>query len=264
MSTKTIGEVSKLSGVSISALRYYDNHGLFAGKLVNGGPKNQRVFHDEDIARLQMILFYRELGLGISEIRNLFQKDPLEPTAILNDQIAQLKAKAKRFEILASLAEIARDYGISILDFHLDEDRIREIVKAYQQAKETDIDRIRNLSDSERVTIVTAMLNMLETLKDLRHSSDRTAKDLAFQQIRDFSSLLKSVLDIDRISYRSMAKGIAGGGMITRLLDQSGGEGFSACLSELLTDYADQEDPPAEGEEEGSADLIEELLGMWM
>ena len=76
-----------------------------------------------------MILFYRELGMGISELRSIFQNRQIDTAGILNEQIAGLRAKAKQFENLASLAEIARDYGISILDFNLDEDSIRKIVK---------------------------------------------------------------------------------------------------------------------------------------
>ena len=262
MSKKTIREISELTGISISALRYYDDEGLFGEKLPRDDQR-QRLFDDRAIARLQMILFYRELGMGISELRNIFQNRQIDTAGILNEQIASLRAKAKQFENLASLAEIARDYGISILDFNLDEDSIRKIVKAYRHAEAVDLDRIRNMSGPDRIMIVTSMLSMLESLKELRYRSGRQAKERAFREIENFSSILRSILDIDHISYRSMAKGIAAGGTVTKLLEQFGGEGFSSWLSSLLTACVEEEELTDDGED-ASADFIESLLGMWM
>ena len=260
MSTKTIREVSDLSGVSVSALRYYDDESLF-GRSLEKDDRNQRIFEDGDIARLQLILFYRELGMGITEIRNIFRREHYDTSAILNEQILQLKAKAKQFENLATLAEIARDYGASILDFNLDEETIRNVVKAYRQAEKTDIERIRNMSDTEQITIATAMYDMLENLSTLRRRPGEKAKERCFEEIRNFSDLLKSILGIEKISFRSMAKGIAGGGTVSRLLEEFGGRGFSAWLADLLRDYADAQGP---AEDEESADFIDDLLGMWM
>lgn len=62
-----IGEISKITGVSISTLRYYDKHGLL--KNVNRTKGGIRVFTDADIEALQMIHCLKSSGLTIQDIK---------------------------------------------------------------------------------------------------------------------------------------------------------------------------------------------------
>lgn len=70
----SIGETAKTSGVSIKAIRYYEEIGLIprAQRRANGGLGNShRVFTDADVGRLRFIHHARALGLGLTEIRKL-------------------------------------------------------------------------------------------------------------------------------------------------------------------------------------------------
>lgn len=259
MTVKTIREVSELSGISLSALRYYDEVGLFGEKLPLND-RGQRVFDKDAIARLQQILFFRELRLGISEIKTIFTSSGDVPSSeILNQQIIRLRAEAQRYANLALLAEIARDYGIRILDFHLSEEEIRKILDTYRKAADADIERINNMSQSDKVMLLTGLFQFLQNLGELWYSDDPNSRADGMKQIEQFSSLLCSVLDIDAVPLRSMAKGITGGGTVTELLDQSEGPGFSDYLAELLIEYADLHSlPDADGE-----DYLDLLYHMW-
>ena len=61
----TIGELSKRTGVAVSALRFYEEKGLLH-PLRTGG--NQRRFLRSDIRRVSFVLIAQKLGLGLEEI----------------------------------------------------------------------------------------------------------------------------------------------------------------------------------------------------
>lgn len=61
-----IGEVATRTGISISAIRFYESKGLVSPSRNNGG---QRRFPRSDIRRLSFILIAQQLGLSISEIQ---------------------------------------------------------------------------------------------------------------------------------------------------------------------------------------------------
>lgn len=65
----SIGEISKLTGVTIRTLQYYDNIGLVPVKRDNSSGK--RYYRESDLTRLQQVLFYKSLGLKIKDIKNL-------------------------------------------------------------------------------------------------------------------------------------------------------------------------------------------------
>lgn len=61
----TIGELAARTGLSVSAIRYYEELGLVAPLRTNG---NQRRFLRADIRRLSFVLIAQKLGLSLDEI----------------------------------------------------------------------------------------------------------------------------------------------------------------------------------------------------
>ena len=64
---KTIRQVAELSGVSVRTLHYYDEIGLLAPAAVTGA--GYRLYDAAALARLQQILFFRELDFPLADIR---------------------------------------------------------------------------------------------------------------------------------------------------------------------------------------------------
>jgi len=94
--TYHIGEVARLAGVTIRTLRHYDEIGL----LRPGGRSEAgyRLYGDADLARLQQVLFYRELGFGLDEIARVMRKPEFDRHRSLLDQRALLARKRRRLE----------------------------------------------------------------------------------------------------------------------------------------------------------------------
>ena len=69
----TIGELARRTGLSVSAIRYYEERGLVT-PLRTGG--NQRRFLRSDIRRLSFVLIAQNLGLSLGEIERELARLP--------------------------------------------------------------------------------------------------------------------------------------------------------------------------------------------
>jgi len=65
----TVKELSKMSGISTRTLRYYDQIGLLVPPRLSSS--GYRIYGENEADILQQILFYRELGVSLGEIKKL-------------------------------------------------------------------------------------------------------------------------------------------------------------------------------------------------
>ena len=77
-----IGQVSARTGLSVSAIRFYETQGLVAPVRNNGG---QRRYLRSDIRRLSFVLIAQQLGFSIDEIRQRLDKLPAQRTPTQKD-----------------------------------------------------------------------------------------------------------------------------------------------------------------------------------
>jgi len=68
-----IGEMARRTGLSVSAIRFYEDKGLVEPIRTSG---NQRRFLRSDIRRLSFILIAQQLGLALSEIEEAMRRLP--------------------------------------------------------------------------------------------------------------------------------------------------------------------------------------------
>ena len=87
----TVNEVSKLAGVSIRTLQYYDKIGLLhpTGYTDAG----YRLYDDADLERLQHILLFRELEFPLKDIKMIVNSPDFDRSKALEQQIELLKLK---------------------------------------------------------------------------------------------------------------------------------------------------------------------------
>ena len=65
---KKVEEVSRLSGVSRRTLQYYDDEGILPAKR---SEENYRLYDDEALEKLWEILWYKEMGFYLKEIKEM-------------------------------------------------------------------------------------------------------------------------------------------------------------------------------------------------
>ncbi|MFC3454265.1 MerR family transcriptional regulator [Amycolatopsis speibonae] len=83
-----VGRVAALSGVTVRALHHYDEIGLLSpsGRTAAG----YRSYSDDDLDRLQRVLFYRELGFGLETIAKVVDDAGVDALEHLRRQRALL------------------------------------------------------------------------------------------------------------------------------------------------------------------------------
>jgi len=99
----TIGALAARTGLSVSAIRFYEEKGLVEPFRSSGG---QRRFLRSDIRRLSFVLIAQQLGLSIGEIENQLTKLPMGRTPTAADW--RRISKAMRNVIDARIAELER------------------------------------------------------------------------------------------------------------------------------------------------------------
>jgi len=69
MTTRTVHQVAQAAGISVRTLHHYDQIGLLGPR--RRSESNYRLYDDQDVLRLQQILFYRELDVPLDRIGGL-------------------------------------------------------------------------------------------------------------------------------------------------------------------------------------------------
>ena len=102
-----INEVVKITGVSARTLQYYDEIGwLIPQKLDNG----YRDYTEENLEKLQKILFYRFLKFKLNDIKELLEGD-FDNLKILEQQRELILREKEKFEvILHNIEKTIRNY----------------------------------------------------------------------------------------------------------------------------------------------------------
>ncbi|MCN9244677.1 MerR family transcriptional regulator [Streptomyces sp. RY43-2] len=101
----SVGQVSAFAGVTVRTLHHYDKAGLLSpSERSNAG---YRLYSDADLARLQQILFYRELGFPLEEIAAILKDPQANALEHLKARQRQLGDEIARLQQLAEVAERA-------------------------------------------------------------------------------------------------------------------------------------------------------------
>ena len=110
MSKYTTGEVAKLCGVTVRTVQYYDNRGILVpSQLSEGG---RRLYSEDDLKRMKVICFLRDLDLPINTIAQLLAEEHPEKVIdlLLQQQEAELKEEVRqRQEKLDKLTQLQRE-----------------------------------------------------------------------------------------------------------------------------------------------------------
>jgi DNA-binding transcriptional MerR regulator len=94
----TVSQLSNLTRITVRTLHYYDEIGLLAPTVV--GENGYRYYGDEALLRLQQILFFREMGLGLLQIKAILDEPDFDRAGALKAHREALKAKIERLHTL--------------------------------------------------------------------------------------------------------------------------------------------------------------------
>lgn len=98
---RTISQVAELTGISTRTLQYYDEIGLLKPSKLT--PSGYRLYDDEALQKLQQILFFKELGFQLKEIKEILQKPDFDKIKAFKKQKELLLLKRNRTDQLIQL-----------------------------------------------------------------------------------------------------------------------------------------------------------------
>ncbi len=128
----TVKEVCGLTGVTVRTLHFYDKIGLLKPACVTQA--GYRMYGDDELQRLQQILFFRELDFSLDEIKRILDSPDYDRNEAMIQQETLLTLRCKRLNSLIQLIRDIREKETSVMSFK--EFDASEIDAYAQEAKE--------------------------------------------------------------------------------------------------------------------------------
>ena len=93
----SVGALANMAGISVRTLHHFEAQGLLHPKRLANG---YRVYGTADTNRLQQILLYREMGVSLSDIRQILDNPSFDQKAVLAQHLKELQARKTHIERL--------------------------------------------------------------------------------------------------------------------------------------------------------------------
>ena len=240
----TVHEVSKLAGVSIRTLQYYDKIGLLhpTGYTDAG----YRLYDDADLERLQHILLFRELEFPLKDIRVILNSPDFDRSKALEQQIELLRLKKEHIENLMNYALWIKMTGVKYMDFKafdrskLDEysRQAKELYGNSPEYKEFEEKQKNRTKEEDNMLADRFMLFFKEAgeMKDKDPASPE-AQDLV-KRIQDY--ITENLYTCTNKILRGLGKMYSGGGDFTKNIDAYGGEGTAVFVDNAIQVYCEK------------------------
>lgn len=240
---RTVNEVSKLTGISVRTLHYYDQIGLLKPSQVTEA--GYRLYDDETLEKLQQIMLYRELEFPLKDIRDIMESSDFDRNQALRQQIEMLTLKKEHLENLITFARGIELLGVNYMDFTVfDTKKLDEYAEeakknwgktdAYKEFEEKAKGRTKAQDQQMGAEIMVLFVEFGEMLKDGTSPADEAVqaqvKKLQVFITENFYTCTNQILS-------GLGKMYAGGGEFTENIDKAGGEGTAAFVNEAIEIY---------------------------
>ncbi|MGB8943814.1 MAG: MerR family transcriptional regulator [Streptomyces sp.] len=103
----SVGQVAGFAGVTVRTLHHYDEIGLLVPS--ERSHAGHRRYCDDDLDRLQQILFYRELGFPLDEVAALLDDPGTDPQVHLRRRHELLTARITKLQEMAAAVQTAME-----------------------------------------------------------------------------------------------------------------------------------------------------------
>ena len=237
----TVNEVSKLAGVSIRTLQYYDSIGLL--KPAEYTESGYRLYDDAAMERLQQILLFRELEFPLKEIKEIVARPDFDKQKALEQQIELLTMKKEHLENLIDFARGIQNGGNNIMDFTaFDTSKLEEYTrkakeqwgdsKAFSEYEQKSASRS---TDDEKM-LWSNFMKLFEKCGKLKDSDPNSVE--AHAMIKDIQNYItKNFYECTNEILAGLGKMYAAEGEFKTNIDKAGGKGTAEFVSRAIAEY---------------------------
>ncbi|MBH1942314.1 MerR family transcriptional regulator [Mobilitalea sibirica] len=99
----TVQKLGNLAGISTRTLRYYDEIGILKPARINSS--GYRIYGQKEVDLLQQIMFFRELGISLDEIKGIIFSASYDKSQALKEHHEKLLAKRQQLDLLIANVE---------------------------------------------------------------------------------------------------------------------------------------------------------------
>lgn len=149
---KTVKEISELTGISIRALRYYDEIGLLVP--TDRTDAGYRLYDDEALEKLRAILFLKELDIPLDTIKDVVNVKNCDYGAVLKNYRKNIVQKISRLQGLLGVVDGMEfeDVPISFKAFQMEDvEKVTETIVSSQDMDDSVISEISELVKNNMV-----------------------------------------------------------------------------------------------------------------
>ena len=237
----TVNEVSKLAGVSIRTLQYYDSIGLL--KPAEYTESGYRLYDDAAMERLQQILLFRELEFPLKEIKEIVTRPDFDKKKALEQQIELLTMKKEHLENLIQFARGIQNGGNNIMDFTaFDTSKLEEYTrKAKEQWGDSKAfseyeQRSASRSKDDEKKLWSDFMKLFEKCGKLKDSDPKSAE--AQSMVKDIQNYItKNFYECTNEILAGLGKMYAAEGEFKTNIDKAGGKGTAEFVSRAIAEY---------------------------
>ena len=235
----TVHEVSKLAGVSIRTLQYYDNIGLL--HPAEHTESGYRLYDDAALETLQHILLFRELGFPLKDIKGIIQSPAFDRNKALDQQIELLRLKKEHLENLIDLARGIKVMGVKpFMNFTaFDTKKIDEYAAQAKASWETTPEyqeyehRSKGRTKEEAQALGEQMMQIFYEFGAVKDGGPASEKAHALvKKLQDFITNNFYTCTDEMLSRLGLM--YTGGGAMTENIDEHGGKGTAAFVNEAI------------------------------
>ena len=237
----TVQKVSRLTGVSIRTLQYYDRIGLLHPTEYSDA--GYRLYDDAALETLQQILLFRELEFPLKDIRKIIESPDFDRGKALEQQIELLTLKKEHIENLIDLARGIKLLGVRHLKFDaFDTKKIDEYAAqakaswgntpAYKEFEEKSKGRTK---EQDR-DISLGMMNIFAEFGAIRTTDPASEEAQALvKKLQDY--ITENFYTCTDEILNGLGEMYSGGGEFTKNIDSYGGEGTAEFAHQAIEIY---------------------------
>ena len=226
----TVKEASRLTGLSIRTLQYYDKLGLLPAMRTESG---YRLYDDAALERLQQILLFRELEFPLRDIRTILDNPNFDRRKALRQQIELLTLKKQHLEDLIRLARTLQAAGGHTMQFkEFDTSRIDEYTPAYREFEQNAAERtVQESSDiNKQLMALTAGFGALQNLPIDNPAVQAQAAKLQAFITEHYYACTKEI-------FAQLGQMYGAGGEFTANINAAGGPGTAEFAAKAIEVY---------------------------
>ena len=237
----TVNDVSKLTGVSIRTLQYYDTIGLLKP---NGHTEaGYRLYDDTALERLQQILLFKELEFSLKEIKSMINAPDFDRDKAMEQQIELLTMKKEHLENLIDFARKIKITGVKNMDFTVfDTKKIDEYAKrAKEQWGQTPEyreyeEKTKDWINQDQQDVMKNFMLIYAEFGKMRTEDPASEKvQCEVKKLQNFISEHFYQCSDEILS--GLGQMYASGGEFTQNIDKMGGEGTARFTADAIEVY---------------------------